>query len=562
PLPRAEDMAKLTPEPYGYLEDDLASPVVDQTSLAAKARERADLFDQLKVKVTDSSNPVAKACLSYVMLDEGTFVLYKHSMFLLGNGSEASVYLGGYLAGEHASDDLDLVRSNFAHHAQPVAIKHYNSFDNKIEINTFRRLPREVDGIINYLASFDVGGVELYTVQELGLVSLDKVLRSASLQDRLKMVRGACLAVRELHRRSGGPIVHRDIRMPNFLLTDTGCIKICDFGISRILGDAKKTMRTQGRSMAFLNYQPHEVQVVIEEMIEELEEAAKNYADDEDSDSEQNAFYVPVSLSADIFMLGLVLYKLVTKAEAFSNKDILKKKEPNFRHFPDLFSGGPLLAHLLSCMLSHDPASRPTIEQVLDHPFFKSWNENKNIVDVLYRELHDQAGVRVTENFSLLESMLRTLEDSMQEMSWPARRQNLPVSLQANIVNSHRVPNLIMPNGSVCPHSLPNIHGAVQWLRHFYTHFHDTRTLVWIYYDLLGTVKDGGALGEFVYVHPTLAWFLPGLWEMRMKYHQELKARKDEWDKRWEDMQREIEEMNNKFRAQERKVRALFALSS
>eukprot|EP01031_Cornospumella_fuschlensis_P027095 gene27095-32738_t len=564
PLPREEDMAKLFPEPYGYLEEDLASPVVDQASLAAKVRERAELFEQLKFRVTDSSDPRTMLCLSFRQLDEGTFVLYKHTMFLLGKGSEASVYLGGYLAGEYASDDLEVVKRNFSAHAQPVAIKHYNSYDNKIEINTFRRLPRGVDGIINYLASYDVGEVELYTVQELGLVSLDKVVRTAPLQDRLKMIRGASLAVRELHRRTGGPIVHRDIRLPNFLLTETGCIKICDFGISRILGDTKRTVRTQGRSMAFLNYQPHEVQVVVAQMIENMEEEAK-VLDGDDENSEQkseNHFFVPVSTSADIFMLGLVLYKLATKVEAFSNKDILNHKGPNFGMFHDLFPGGPLLAHLLSCMLSHDPAARPTIEQVLDHPFFKSWNENKSIVDVLYRELHDQNGVRVGENFLLLESMLRTLEASMQEIDWAARRQILPVSVQTHILNSARTPHLLYADGRVLPHSLPNIHGAVQWLRHFYTHFHDTRTLVWVYHDLLATVKEGAALGEFVYVHPTLAWILPGLWEMRMKYHQELKAEKDDLDRKWEELQRQNDEKNRELRLKDRKVRALFTLSA
>eukprot|EP01031_Cornospumella_fuschlensis_P025333 gene25333-30590_t len=543
PLPREEDMAKLFPEPYGYLEGDLASPVVDQASLAVKVRERAELFEQLKFRVSDSSDPRTMLCLSFRQLDEGTFVLYKHTMFLLGKGSEASVYLGGYLAGEYASDDLEAVKRNFSAHAQPVAIKHYNSYDNKIEINTFRRLPRGVDGIINYLASYDVGEVELYTVQELGLVSLDKVVRTASLQDRLKMIRGACLAVRELHRRTGGPIVHRDIRLPNFLLTETGCIKICDFGISRILAAR--------------------VLVVVEQMIEKMEEEAKMFDGDEESEQKsENPFFVPVSTSADIFMLGLVLYKLATKVEAFSNKDILNKKEPNLGMFDDLFPGGPMLAHVLSCMLSHDPAARPTIEQVLDHPFFKSWNENKSVVDVLYRVLHDQKGVRVGKSFLLLESMLRTLEASMQEFDWAARRQNLPASMQSRIQNSTRTPHLLYADGRVLPHSLPNIHGAVQWLRHFCTHFQDTRTLVWIYRDLLATVKEGAALGEFVYVHPTLAWILPGLWEMRMKYHQELKAEKDDLDRKWEELQRQNDEKNRELRLKDRKVRALFTLSA
>eukprot|EP01031_Cornospumella_fuschlensis_P025841 gene25841-31209_t len=250
PPPTAEDLADLIPAPHGHLEHGLASPVINPVRLMMLSQERYMLFEQLKMAVADVSSDKSKTAWFFETTEQGSFVCYKHSRFLLGSGSEAKVYLGGFLEGLHGSDERDVIRQHFTLFARPVAVKQYHTKESQLDPSTVRILPRGMDGILTYLASFEAHD-ELYTVQELGLVSLsDRVISEATFDERLTMIRGACLAIRELHRRSGGAIVHRDIRMGNFMLTDNGRIKTCDFGISRVLPDAKKTLLAFGNALS------------------------------------------------------------------------------------------------------------------------------------------------------------------------------------------------------------------------------------------------------------------------------------------------------------------------
>ncbi|RYG64810.1 protein kinase family protein, partial [archaeon] len=558
PPPLPTDLGELVPPPYGFLEHGLASPVVEFAKLLGHSQERRYLFEQLKGMIADTSSDRARTAWFFETIEDSTFVIYKHSKLLLNTSSDAKVYLGGCLMGEYASHERDMIRSYFAYYAQPVAIKQYFEKESKIEINPFHMLPRGTDGIINYMASFDVGGVEMYTVQELGLVSVDKMLPELSLEEQLKMVRGACLSIRELHKRPGGPIVHRDIRTPNFLLSDTGCIKVCDFGISRILPDVLP-LRSQGgvMSLTSLSYQPYEVQVAAQRVAEEREQSAMSLLSSNDFSFYDQEFSsnVPVTTSGDIFMLGLVLYKLVNKVDAMSNSDIVNKRAPDLSMIIRLFAGGEMLAHLLSSMLSHEAAKRPSIDQVLEHPFFKSWNENALYVQGLYRELHDAEGVRYTENFKVLEMVLQPLE---QQANWKTCLQNLPAHLRSRIVGNKDIPPVLLPEGAGSkPHPLPNLHEALQYLLYFFVHFRDHKIFPYMYSELRTVLREHEAAGEFVYAHPSLSWVLPKFWETKLFYMQHLQNEQQVWEKEWAMMQRKNEEVRSSLRMKERKVKSL-----
>ncbi|RYG64078.1 protein kinase family protein, partial [archaeon] len=554
-----EDLADLIPAPYGHLEHGLASPVINPVRLMMLSQERYLLFEQLKMAIADTSSDKTKTAWFFETTEQGSFVCYKHSRFLLGAGSEAKVYLGGFLEGLHGSDERDVIRQHFSLYARPVAIKQFHTKDSQLESSTVRVLPRGVDGILTYLANFEAHD-DLYTVQELGLVSLsDRIISEATFEERLTMIRGACLAIRELHRRSGGAIVHRDIRMGNFMLTDNGRIKTCDFGISRVLPDAKKTVLAFGNALSPLTCQPYEVQVAMTQLINQREQAAKTQSFSNMGFLSEDQDYLPVSTSADIFMLGLVLYKLATKVDALSHSDILQKKIADFTLVTKLFSGGHLLAHLLSCMLSHEANKRPSIDQVLEHPFFRSWQENETVVQTLYRELHDSEGhgqgVRYTESFRILESVLQPFE---QHVSWPTCLQSLPPHVRSQMNGNQTVPVVLLPDGlGSKPHPLPNIHQAVCWLRYFYAHFRDPKALSWIWMDLRSGVREKESLGEFIHAHPAVSWILPKLWETKVHFLQQIQVERDTWEKDWEAMQRKNEEMHNRFRTHERKVKAL-----
>jgi serine/threonine-protein kinase len=58
----------------------------------------------------------------------------------------------------------------------------------------------------------------------------------------LSVMKSVCSAVAYAHDSS---VIHRDIKPGNVLLTSTGAVKLCDFGLSRRLPDAAAPM-TQG----------------------------------------------------------------------------------------------------------------------------------------------------------------------------------------------------------------------------------------------------------------------------------------------------------------------------
>lgn len=158
-----------------------------------------------------------------------------------------------------------------------------------------------------------------------------------------------------LHLRG---IVHRDLKPENLLMNyqvdprrggshKFYCVKIADFGMSRILG-AGSTMGTYAGTPTYMA--PEVV-------------AAK---------LDPSATY---SKAVDIWSLGVILYVLLTKSVPFVEGAWGKTQEQQIIEglvsFPDRKWGKLSAAakDLVNKMLTVDPAKRPTIDEVLGHPW-------------------------------------------------------------------------------------------------------------------------------------------------------------------------------------------------
>ena len=106
--------------------------------------------------------------------------------------------------------------------------------------------------------------------------------RGVPLEDRLRLVAACCDAVDAAHR---GLVVHRDLKPSNILVTAEGQVKLLDFGIAKLLGEEDdNTTRVGGRILTAGYAAPEQI------------------------------LGGEVTVAADVFALGVVLYELLTDA--------------------------------------------------------------------------------------------------------------------------------------------------------------------------------------------------------------------------------------------------------
>lgn len=136
--------------------------------------------------------------------------------------------------------------------------------------------------------------------------------------------------------------MHRDIKLDNILFDEKGKVKICDFGVSKHLGDLSEVMTEQCGTPAY----------IAPEILKD-----KGY----------NGFGV------DIWSLGVCLYAMIFgtvpfKANNMSELHSLIKKA-KFTIKDDKVDISEDAKSLIRVLLEADPTKRPTINDVLNHPW-------------------------------------------------------------------------------------------------------------------------------------------------------------------------------------------------
>eukprot|EP00755_Sulcionema_specki_P027986 Sspe_Gene.88907::Locus_60812_Transcript_1_1_Confidence_1.000_Length_991::g.88907::m.88907 len=134
-------------------------------------------------------------------------------------------------------------------------------------------------------------------------------------------------------------IAHRDLKPENLLLDDKGCLKIADFGFSRLLNNQQLLQTVCGTP----NYMAPEV----------LKEQGYD------------------GKKADIWSSGVILYAMLAGYLPFDdpNMNVLCDKiEAGEYRMSRKFS--PKAVDIIGRMLTVDPARRITLDEVIRHPFF------------------------------------------------------------------------------------------------------------------------------------------------------------------------------------------------
>ncbi|MGW4462998.1 protein kinase domain-containing protein [Micromonospora sp. NPDC004704] len=244
---------------------------------------------------------------------------------MLGRGGMAVVWRGV---------DLRLGRSvavkllNPAGMADPSMLERFDR-----EARTAARL-----GHPNIVAVHDVGsdGGEPYLVMELvDGPNLATLLGDGPLgPDRALEVAGqVCGALATAHAAG---VVHRDIKPANILLDPAGTVKVCDFGIARLLHAGQATLTAPATTVGTSQYM-----------------APEQAAGD------------PVDARTDLYALGCLLYAMLTGQPPFTGDNPLRVLWQHLHEpAPALASVRPGipagLDRLVGQLLAKNPADRPT----------------------------------------------------------------------------------------------------------------------------------------------------------------------------------------------------------
>lgn len=139
------------------------------------------------------------------------------------------------------------------------------------------------------LYSFLRNGEDYFMVMEFVRgQTLDDVVRKFGSMSIERAVPLFCQALEGIDHAHRMGIVHRDLKPANMMLTDSGSIKVMDFGIARVLGTARMTR--QGNIVGTVEY-------MSPEQVRGLESDARS----------------------DVYSLGIVLYEMLTGRVPFNS---------------------------------------------------------------------------------------------------------------------------------------------------------------------------------------------------------------------------------------------------
>ncbi|MFD7812339.1 protein kinase [Streptomyces sp. NPDC059785] len=275
----------------------------------------------------------------------------------LGRGGMAEVF---------AAEDVRLGRT--------VAVKLLRSdlAEDPVSKARFTREAQSVAGLNHHavVAVYDSGedvvghGVVPYIVMEIveGRTIRDLLLNAEAPgpEQALIIVSGVLEALAYSHQHG---IVHRDIKPANVIITDTGAVKVMDFGIARALHGAQSTMTQTGMVMGTPQYL-----------------------------SPEQALGKAVDHRSDLYATGCLLYELLALRPPFTGETPLSVV---YQHVQDIPvppsevapSSPPELDGLVMRALAKEPDDR-----------FQTAEEMRGLVQYGLQMLYDQGGHTGTWN--------------------------------------------------------------------------------------------------------------------------------------------------------------------
>jgi AP2-associated kinase len=126
----------------------------------------------------------------------------------------------------------------------------------------------------------------------------------------LRIFADICHAVCSCHHRRPQPILHRDIKLENILIDSHQSFVLCDFGSAIFLPSSSNN-----------DYQQYSFNQLTTAIIQQLEEEIQRYTTLSYRAPEMIDLYsrLPITLKADIWAMGCLLYKLMYNIMPFGD---------------------------------------------------------------------------------------------------------------------------------------------------------------------------------------------------------------------------------------------------
>uniref|UniRef100_A0A8C8RU15 Serine/threonine-protein kinase PLK n=1 Tax=Pelusios castaneus TaxID=367368 RepID=A0A8C8RU15_9SAUR len=220
-----------------------------------------------------------------------------------------------------------------------LLVKPHQKEKMSMEISIHRSLAhRHVVGFQGFFEDPDFVFVVLELCRRRSLLELHKRRKALTEPEARYYLRQTILGCQYLHSNK---VIHRDLKLGNLFLNDDMEVKIGDFGLATKVeydGERKKTLC-----------------------------GTPNYIAPEVLGKKGHSFEV------DIWSIGCIMYTLLVGKPPFETSCLketyirIKKNEYNIpKHI------NPVAANLIQKMLRSDPATRPTIDELLNDEFFTS----------------------------------------------------------------------------------------------------------------------------------------------------------------------------------------------
>src|SRR5260370_3852492 len=254
----------------------------------------------------------------------------------LGRGGMGRVYL----AHEEMADSAGPSESTGNGGARQAAIK-VLAPDLAQEAGFLKRFQREIDALSllnhpNIVRLYESGAVDnhyYYAMEYVAGKNFDELLQEKGRlpwKEVLDLALQICPALKHAHDHG---IIHRDIKPPNLLRTDTGLVKLTDFGIAKVF--AGKQLTATNTLVGTAEYL-----------------------------SPEQAAGKPVTNRSDLYSLGIVLYRLLGGHPPFQGDSVLSLLHKHrFSQFDEPDKLIPEIPHdfseIVCQLLEKEPDKRP-----------------------------------------------------------------------------------------------------------------------------------------------------------------------------------------------------------